>query len=1529
MGFFADYLEEYKRKLKEAQGFFKPQTGKLATWGRETFFPNTPRLDPSKKLIGSGVNILSPAAGREVMSPTGSLTYLQSRIKNPVARTGLNYARNLINTSTKGSESFGKSYQHLIDRNYAQSAGNLAKGVGQWGSLIIPGAKKIHSFANLISSIDKPIGQSDLLRRGAAGVLKGQTGIENIAANVPDRYTETPFGNIDLAKTAGSMYGFVNNPVNKAFFKLTNKFIPTKNKTILKWLGTTALRGSFEDILLGFADMPTNLNDTEKASYMADRAFMGAVTEIGGQLISGGSEKILGSKPVKWTVKEAATLFDSIKEGSRKWNIPVTEPNANGKLVTMPMWRKFITTSQPGFIGVDKPKGVKSVKDIIGDKKPGDFVKSDLKTKKDVTARYMAERHGFDEIFTKKLQKNYTDIEINRAMGYVKDSGKPVGNAEGYVVDALKTKIYTREPVKPGRGTRTEPTLSPEEVFRANQNAKEYKTKTPEAKQPKTVKSKIEHKVVETSGSRITDFRSQMPKDVLTLKADEANGSFQFGNDYGKAWIDDLRVRASDAGLDPVKFGQMARGEIPITPQARKIHNEYLQASRAILSYSGAKTQLRQDWGMPLIWENSLKMQEFLPNTFIDEMNSEFGNILPRIKNEGGYIKDPFKSLEHYWERALVHKFRPIIEAKRRGIPVEAVVKEMNLAKEMGQSAIDGKLKDLNLIDRIKEIAKESGKKIDTNTVKGKLKTAESGLYDSWRNLKELGVYKAFEPLDNARIYANSLLEDTIKPLLKAGRFNEAALALSKHNPDINPEAVGKWLSNRGRAGINPENLLNSMTQRAFKNKGVEILTKFLEESKFDNLHTQAYVNDAAKLLLSRDIVSKTMLKDILRFTRGAWYHGALGLNFRSAINNLFEPKRLWALTDTKTIGAAYKKALSGGDEILEKYDITRKVLEDELDVRFGKGTSQKLLEKGSNTIMYMFNKSEALKDKVFLHAFEMKADELKLDGFKKTKYVVDNFQKYAHKYGKLGTVGLFKNDVVKTILQFNQYGIKDIGLTVDMARQTGGVKTLLKGDLTPKQKEGWNYLLKMGMANFAITAVVGALYGARFEEVWGNLPTEWEDTSPTAKLINSVWNAGKELKEQADAGEDLDWDRIMSGKLKRQLTTLIPAGNQVINKTGGFIGDLKRGYSETAGGNVRYPTPTGLGRKAIGLMMGGYSTPEAQRYYKENLRSLGTNQSQDYRDLQGINPQAARDEYERILQNRQTAKQEKISDEKLIDAIMSGKPVSGQVSSPKDNNFDDWYAKIAGEHGLDPNPDDPKHFYDYRSAYKAGVRNTDASGHFPSEYKLTGHPTYNLKDQPKTIYDIIAKSKSENDTRSLIEDVLVDDDGKFTEMADEQKSQYLQMKGVTEADIKDYELYKFKNATVKDRADLIIQQGDPDFTALYKAQVVSLEVLKELQRRGFISDASALWEKLKMTDVYYRQEAIKEADLTYQKGMLKSKADTQKKLLKARVTGVSEILKSASYTHKKVKWSSYKPMTKMNLPTPTPYKIKKVTTSF
>ena len=55
---------------------------------------------------------------------------------------------------------------------------------------------------------------------------------------------------------------------------------------------------------------------------------------------------------------------------------------------------------------------------------------------------------------------------------------------------------------------------------------------------------------------------------------------------------------------------------------------------------------------------------------------------------------------------------------------------------------------------------------------------------------------------------------------------------------------------------------------------------------------------------------------------------------------------------------------------------------------------------------------------------------------------------------------------------------------------------------------------------------------------------------------------------------------------------------------------------------------------------------------------------------------------------------------------------------------FQKAYKEMATKMGLNLNPDDPLHYYDYRALWKETSKlEPDETGHFPSKYKLKGHP--------------------------------------------------------------------------------------------------------------------------------------------------------------------------------------------------------------
>lgn len=68
---------------------------------------------------------------------------------------------------------------------------------------------------------------------------------------------------------------------------------------------------------------------------------------------------------------------------------------------------------------------------------------------------------------------------------------------------------------------------------------------------------------------------------------------------------------------------------------------------------------------------------------------------------------------------------------------------------------------------------------------------------------------------------------------------------------------------------------------------------------------------------------------------------------------------------------------------------------------------------------------------------------------------------------------------------------------------------------------------------------------------------------------------------------------------------------------------------------------------------------------------------------------------------------------------------------------FQDYYAPLASKWGIDSNPDDPAHHYDYRAAFDAGA-SPDDSGHWPSQFKDAGHPRRFMRTREGNVVDTI-----------------------------------------------------------------------------------------------------------------------------------------------------------------------------------------------
>ena len=86
-----------------------------------------------------------------------------------------------------------------------------------------------------------------------------------------------------------------------------------------------------------------------------------------------------------------------------------------------------------------------------------------------------------------------------------------------------------------------------------------------------------------------------------------------------------------------------------------------------------------------------------------------------------------------------------------------------------------------------------------------------------------------------------------------------------------------------------------------------------------------------------------------------------------------------------------------------------------------------------------------------------------------------------------------------------------------------------------------------------------------------------------------------------------------------------------------------------------------------------------------------------------------------------------------ILDFLSS--PLSPSEETEDDPGFSEWYSNLAERSDISPDPDDPRHYYDYRAAYKEGA-SLDERKHLPSEFKHDLHPNRYIIDKDLEIYD-------------------------------------------------------------------------------------------------------------------------------------------------------------------------------------------------
>lgn len=388
-----------------------------------------------------------------------------------------------------------------------------------------------------------------------------------------------------------------------------------------------------------------------------------------------------------------------------------------------------------------------------------------------------------------------------------------------------------------------------------------------------------------------------------------------------------------------------------------------------------------------------------------------------------------------------------------------------------------------------------------------------------------------------------------------------------------------------------------------------EQMSNFLEGASFKSPQLKKNINQDAVKMLVQDKAMTSLAEKIVNGATGMVYRGALGYNPISALQNVTELRRAYSEFGEKGFAIAAAKAVKD-PRITQRYGIK--------EIHAGDITNDKKIEvvtkKDLLKPMGAFNATEELKDAVLLHGLEAKHSAAGLTGTQLTEAVMKDFNNLGFKGGKGGSLGFNKSKGGRILGQFMQYSIKDWKLTGSKISDAVG----RSGVDEASQKAAQAYLARKLPADVATYLVLNAAYGATWQTVMNfqnpfghqflDKDAGWDEQAvskvagiggPLPGVFGDMYLAIRKAYRDAEAnGETVDLDDVVNNQLKRDAALLVPGGNQIFNKTGGFITDQNRGYNESQDGRARFASSDDPLNIIRGLVNGRYSTDNAREYF-------------------------------------------------------------------------------------------------------------------------------------------------------------------------------------------------------------------------------------------------------------------------------------------------------------------------------------------
>ena len=342
-------------------------------------------------------------------------------------------------------------------------------------------------------------------------------------------------------------------------------------------------------------------------------------------------------------------------------------------------------------------------------------------------------------------------------------------------------------------------------------------------------------------------------------------------------------------------------------------------------------------------------------------------------------------------------------------------------------------------------------------------------------------------------------------------------------------------------------------------------------------------------------------LTSLTKTLRQMTFRGMIGLNPGSALRNISQGVNTYATLGEKYTIIGYTKLFSKGS-IQELKDVG--VLADSFVQDRTLSATKQGIQKMDKVLFTFFDAAEKINRGSAYFGAKAKALSQGKTLDQAIEYGKEVVRKTQFSFGSIDTPVALQNDLVKTLLQFQTYTVKQIEFITEMAKD----KNFLG-------------LLRYVVGGLAFTYTIGKAFGMEPEQL---LPLFRFDTPASLKFPVETGKAVLNTPDKYGQPRDL---KTKASDIGKSTIGLVPAGTQIKKSYEGYK-SIQEGGSFDKSGKQQFKQDQSVMGKAQSLLFGKYSSSNARDYFDK----VPTEAQKTYQKVQDLISAGKKDEAQSIV---------------------------------------------------------------------------------------------------------------------------------------------------------------------------------------------------------------------------------------------------------------------------------------------------------